>query len=121
MGRSHVAQVFITDAEWSSVLADLKRFLVPGGTLAFDTRDPRAKAWESWTATQTRGQVSLPDGTVVEVWVEVTSVVNDVVTFAWHNVFPDGSDVCGVSSLRFRSDPTKRSNIRGVSDATRSG
>jgi len=111
---SHVAQVFITDAEWSSVLTGLKHALVPGGTLAFDTRDPRAREWETWTAAQTRGQVTLPDGTVVEGWVEVTSVVDDVVTFAWHNVFPDGTDVSGVSSLRFRSEDVVRRTVEAA-------
>ena len=37
---SHVAQFFLTDAEWAATLADLHRALVPGGRLCFDTRDP---------------------------------------------------------------------------------
>lgn len=38
---SHVAQFFVTDDERRRRLTDLKRTLVPGGTLAFDTRDPK--------------------------------------------------------------------------------
>jgi len=44
---SHVAQEVLTDDEWTAVLRDLHRTLVAGGTLAFDTRDPAARAWES--------------------------------------------------------------------------
>lgn len=57
---SHVAQEFETDEEWGAVLADLKRVLVPGGLLSFDTRDPSAKAWERWDIGEDRTE--LPDG-----------------------------------------------------------
>ena len=40
---SHVAQFLSADEEWRHPLADLKRGLVPGGRLAFDTRAPRAR------------------------------------------------------------------------------
>lgn len=64
---SHVAQVFITDAEWDQVLADLRRALVPGGILAFESRDPAARAWEDW-ARDFDGEHRdvLPDGTVLD-------------------------------------------------------
>ncbi len=43
---AHVAQFFVTDDEWAATLTDLKRSLVPGGRLVFDSRDPVARAWE---------------------------------------------------------------------------
>lgn len=43
---SHVAQFFVEDAEWRSTLKDLRRALVPGSLLAFDTRDPAVRGWE---------------------------------------------------------------------------
>jgi SAM-dependent methyltransferase len=108
---SHVARVFLTDEEWASVLSDLKRALVPGGVLAFDTRDPRARAWEHWNRGDSYGRVALPDGGVVHGWTEVTAVVDDVAAFSWHNVFPDGSRLHGVSSLRFRSEQLVRATL----------
>jgi SAM-dependent methyltransferase len=108
---SHVAQIFLTDEEWDSVLADLKRALVPGGVLAFDTRDPRAAAWQHWNRADSHRLVALPDGEEVQAWTEVTAVVDDVVTFSWHNVFPDGSRLEGVSSLRFRSEALVRATL----------
>jgi SAM-dependent methyltransferase len=108
---SHVAQVFVTDEEWALVLSDLKRALVPDGVLAFDTRDPRATAWQHWNRNDSYGRVALPDGGVVQGWTEVITVDDNVVTFSWHNVFPDGSRLQGVSSLRFRSEQLVRATL----------
>jgi SAM-dependent methyltransferase len=60
---SHVAQEFLSDEEWAANLSNIKRALVPGGTVAFDARDPAARAWESWaTGPAVQG---LPDGSVL--------------------------------------------------------
>jgi hypothetical protein len=45
---SHVAQLFIDDAEWAATLRDLHRALVPGGRLVFDSRDPRGRGWQHY-------------------------------------------------------------------------
>ena len=108
---SHVAQVFVSDDEWAAVLGDLRRALVPGGILAFDTRDPRARAWERWVRAETHGHVDLPDGRRVEVWLELVGIEDGVVSFTWHNVFPDGDRVEGVGTLRFRSEDLVRSTL----------
>jgi SAM-dependent methyltransferase len=108
---SHVAQVFVTDQEWALVLSDLKGALVPEGVLVFDTRDPRARGWEHWNRDDSYGRVTLPDGGVVQGWNEVTAVVDEIVTFSWHNVFPEGSRLQGVSSLRFRSEQLVRASL----------
>ncbi|MFE4195838.1 class I SAM-dependent methyltransferase [Paenarthrobacter sp. NPDC056912] len=59
---AHVAQAISDDADWSRTLADVHRAIVPGGRLAFDSRDPDARAWERWTPANTRGTRFLPDG-----------------------------------------------------------
>ena len=46
----HVAQVFTDDDAWDQVLTDLHRALIPGGTLAFETRNPGHRKWQQWTA-----------------------------------------------------------------------
>lgn len=107
---SHVAQVFLSDAEWAVTLYDLRRSLKPGGLLAFDTRDPRARSWESWTRAGTHGFLALPEGSV-EGWMDVRDVDGEVVTFAWENVFPDGSHLAGSSRLRFRSEELIRRTL----------
>ncbi|GAA2219506.1 class I SAM-dependent methyltransferase [Micromonospora olivasterospora] len=71
---SHVAQVFGSDDEWNRTLADLARALVPGGRLAFDSRDPAHRAWERWNPVDSRRLIRLPDGRPVRAWTEVTGV-----------------------------------------------
>lgn len=61
---SHVAQVFLNDDEWSVNLTAIKRALAPNGLLAFDTRDPAAKAWERWH-TDGVNRNELPGGAVI--------------------------------------------------------
>jgi SAM-dependent methyltransferase len=88
---SHVAQEFISDADWSGVLADLKRCLVPGGRLAFESRDPGARAWERWALSFGGDQRSvLPDGTVLDTS-NTTSYENEVFEAETYSILSDGS------------------------------
>jgi SAM-dependent methyltransferase len=70
----HVAQVFAEDAAWLAALLDLHRALVPGGLLAFESRNPAARKWEAWTRELTLRTVGTPEG-AVEFWHE-TAVVD---------------------------------------------
>lgn len=45
----HAFQVLVEDDDLRAALAAAHRALVPGGVFAFETRNPAAKAWESWT------------------------------------------------------------------------
>jgi SAM-dependent methyltransferase len=84
---SNVAQVFLSGDEWTATLAELHRALMPGGRLAFDTRDPAAKAWETWSG---GGRTELPDGSVVDNSITVT--FQDEVATADHVfAFSDGT------------------------------
>jgi len=98
----HVAQVFLTDEDWASVLEVAVRLLGPGGHLAFETRDPAAAVWARWTPGLTHERVVADDGRVSTSWVEVTSVDGGLVTFAGHTVLDDGVDRVSTSTLRFR-------------------
>jgi SAM-dependent methyltransferase len=69
----HVAQVFIEDEDWHTVLTHLHRALAPGGTLAFETRNPGAKGWEAWTREATLRTVPTEAGRV-EFWHETVEV-----------------------------------------------
>ncbi|HKN63979.1 MAG TPA: methyltransferase domain-containing protein [Gaiellaceae bacterium] len=91
---SHVAQVFVDDAEWSDTLRHLAGALVPGGRLAFDSRDPAARAWRSWTG--------------------VTSVGKGTVSFTSLNELPDGSVLAVDSTLRFRTEPELRASLESA-------
>jgi SAM-dependent methyltransferase len=111
---SHVAQFFVTDDAWAGALADLRRALVPGGRLVFDTRDPRARGWERWNPVDSRRRVQLPDGRTVTAWTEVTDVRDGAVGFTHHYTFPDGAELRSTATLRFRAEAEVRAALRSA-------
>ncbi len=106
---SHVTQFFVSDAEFATALADLRRALRPGGRLIFDTRDPAARAWEKWNPVDSRHETRLPDGTSFVNWGEVTSVVDGAVSFTHHYDFPDGDHRVATATMRWRTESSLRS------------
>ncbi len=107
---SHVAQFFVTDDEWASTLHELRRALVDGGILTFDVRDPAARAWEQWPIDWDR-TVTLADGRVVQLAVEITKVDGDVVSHDIRYEFPDGDVLVSLATLRFRFEAELRETL----------
>ena len=105
---SHVAQFFVTAQTWQRTLADLKRALVPGGRLTFDSRDPRARKWEDWNPVDSRRQITLADGGEVTAWTEVTQVKDRVVDFTIHYLMPTGDELTSEGTLAFRTEDEVR-------------
>ncbi|WP_202817239.1 GNAT family N-acetyltransferase [Serinicoccus sp. CUA-874] len=110
---AHVTQYFTTDEGWDEVLGHLHRHLVPGGHIAFDSRNPAARAWERWTPEATRTAYQHPDGGEVTAWVQVERVDEvpgevsgeprgPVVTHTGHTVLPT-AHLAYPESLRFRT------------------
>lgn len=94
----NVAQ-HVPEADWARTLADLAAALRPGGVLAFESRHPAARAWETWTtAPTTRPTVH---GPLVE-WSEAEQVGPGVVRLVARNAFPDGETVTEELLLHFR-------------------
>ncbi len=99
----NVAQVFLEEAEWAATLGNIYQALRPGGYLAFESRNPTARAWESWNRAATYEQIDSPYGPM-ECWLELLSVGNGRVRFAGHNVFKHtGEVIIANSELRFRT------------------
>jgi SAM-dependent methyltransferase len=48
----HAFQVFVEDEEIRASLAAIHAALLPNGRFAFETRNPKARAWEGWTPDQ---------------------------------------------------------------------
>lgn len=98
----NVAQVFVTDEDWAAALRATWRALRPGGYFIFETREPAAQAWKSWTPEATRRSAAAADGTV-ESSVEVTAVTDTTVSFRTTFIFSaDDSVLTSDSTLRFR-------------------
>lgn len=108
---SHVAQFFVSDEQWDKALTDLHRSLVPGGKLAFDTRDPRASGWKRWNPSDSRRQVALPDGRRVTATIDVDAVTDNVVSFTIRYAFSDGQALASTGDLRFRTEAELRSSL----------
>ncbi len=81
----NTAQHIIGEA-WHRALADIYRGLRPGGSLAFERRNPTAGEWENWTRDKSYSTRQTAVGELVE-WYEVTSVgeTGDV-SFTSHNL-----------------------------------
>jgi SAM-dependent methyltransferase len=75
----HAFQCLVHDDELRASLAAIRRALAGGGRFAFETRNPAARAWETWDALTL--DVVDPSGTAVRVSYDVESVVGDLVTF----------------------------------------
>jgi SAM-dependent methyltransferase len=99
----NVAQVFLTDEEWASVLRHAHAALRPGGHLVFETRDPARQAWLEWNRESSQAWTDIPGAGGVQTWVEVTDVRDDLVSFRSTVVFEtDGTVLNSDSTLRFR-------------------
>jgi SAM-dependent methyltransferase len=99
----NVAQVFLEDTDWTATLRFLHTALKPNGCLAFESRNPDAKAWKHWNQKTTHERIQSPYG-AMECWLELVSVDSGRVQFQAHNVFNNtGEDLVVNSELRFRS------------------
>lgn len=110
----HVAQVFLDDAHWARTLADLHRALVPGGVLAFESRNPSARGWERWTRADTLRTVQTDHGPV-EFWHETTMVDLPLVTYATVNrTVGTGQEHRTSDTLAFRDETEVVATLRAA-------
>jgi SAM-dependent methyltransferase len=99
----NVAQVFLTDEEWSATLAGVHAAVKPGGRFVFETRDPSQRAWEEWARENTHQVQEIPGGETVESWTDLLSVELPFVSFRGTYVFSsDGAVLTSDSTLWFR-------------------
>lgn len=102
---ANVPQEILDYAELARSFADIAGHLVPGGRLAFNSRDPMARGWEAWTKERSHKIVQLPEGQS-EHWYQTTHVdeANGLIEFCAHEVSFDGTENVGCDTLRFRSE-----------------
>jgi SAM-dependent methyltransferase len=99
----NVAQVFVTDDEWSATLDGARAALRPGARLVFETRDPARQAWLGWNRAQSFTRRHIDGAGVVQSWHELTEVSGQLVSFRSIIVFEtDETVLTSTSTLRFR-------------------
>jgi len=97
----HVFQVFLEDRAVRAALATLRRHLAPGGRLAFETRNPAVRDWQTWTPEETRETVAVPGIGPVAVHYDIGPVEGELVPYETHFRFAEDDVVVAPSVLRF--------------------
>jgi len=101
MMTGNVAQVFLTNEDFSATLHGIYAALRPGGHLVFESRRPEHQAWLEW---KDRGTAADVDGIgMVTLRREVTAIDLPLVSFQQSYTFADGTQIVSESTLRFRS------------------
>jgi SAM-dependent methyltransferase len=99
----NVAQAIVEPDAWHTTLRAVHDALRPGGNLVFETRNPEARAWETWTPDASRCTVEAEGIGILTSWDDVTAAEGPLVTFRSTTVFPDGETLTTESTLRFRT------------------
>jgi SAM-dependent methyltransferase len=108
----HVAQLFLTEETWDATLRDLRLAVKPGGTLAFETRNPGARGWERWTRGSTLRTITTDDGPV-EYWHETVEVVLPHVVYeTYTRSLSNGRQTRERNILAFRDPNTLRDSLQ---------
>jgi SAM-dependent methyltransferase len=97
----HAFQVLLEDREVRAALANFRRHLAAGGRLAFETRNPAVREWDTWIPEETREQVEVPGFGRVEVHYDIASEEGQLVTFETHFRFAADDIVVAPHTLRF--------------------
>lgn len=102
----HVAQYFVSDQAWAQVLDNAYRILRPGGSLAFEVRNPD-RGWDQrWTEANTKSVFAHPEAGEFTSWVQVVEKVGPddsyTMTHEGHSILPGGQHLASQETLRFR-------------------
>ena len=73
----HVAQYFLSDADWQHVLGEVRRALRPSGYLAFEVRNRGVEAWRTWTTAKPKAAARGTVDTTVRVEGDLVTTHSD--------------------------------------------
>ncbi|MDB5179348.1 MAG: putative methyltransferase [Patescibacteria group bacterium] len=100
----HVAQFFLTDAEWQTALKSLHQALKPGAHLAFESRNPLIPPYTKWPTPTAHRRLHDPQAGPVEWWLQDRQPSGNRLSYALHYLFADtGEEVTSHNELIFRS------------------
>lgn len=105
----NVAQ-HIPDSDWRRTLTDLRQSMAIGGILSFESRNPEARAWESWSTEEKTSRMT-QHGELVE-WTEIATDDDRVVQMTAYNHFVESDDIVTEAlELVFRSREEIQSDL----------
>jgi SAM-dependent methyltransferase len=97
----HVFQLLLEDRDVRAALRVLARHLAPGGSLAFETRNPAVREWQDWNPRDTRQRVEAA-GITADVHYDVSAVAGELVTYeTWFQFAGARDPVVVPDTLRF--------------------
>lgn len=99
--------------DWEATLNDIRRGLNPGGVVAFETRNPQARAWRRWNAPATIRDTAV--GRVREAADVSAPDADGIVAMKCSNEFLEVDKVVNVTlRLQFRSFDTVTENLNAA-------
>lgn len=110
----HVFQVFLEDDDAIAALTNLRRHLAPEGCIAFETRNPEVREWDTWRPEVTRETLDVPGVGPVDVHYDIAAEDGQLVTFETHFRFASGKTHVAPHTLRFMG----RDDLKRLIEAT---
>ncbi len=108
----NVAQ-HIPNSDWERTLTDISGALRDGGVLAFESRNPQARAWEKW-ANEGPTIRETANGPLRE-WYEISETEPSQIVLTAHSVFEDtGEQITEQLILAFRERQLIEQQLREV-------
>lgn len=100
----HTAQVFLNDYQWKSNLTSIHKSLRAGGYLAFESRNPEAKAWETWNKESSSREFFNSELGKVTAWNELKGMDGKLARFDNHYILHDADEeLIAECEIRFQS------------------
>ena len=94
-------QTLLTEADRAAALATIARHLAPGGRFFFDSRNPEAREWDSWTPEGCE-RLAHPEFGMVERSTDAeATAVPGVIEYQTHYVLADGRHLQAQSRIAF--------------------
>lgn len=97
----HAFQNLLTDEDVKAALRTFRHHLLAAGRLAFESRNPLVRTWETWKPAVSARRVSVPNIGEVQVHHSTTSIAGEIVTYETHFQFPNDDLVVVADTLRF--------------------